>query len=154
MGDPHSVLEEAVGKASVTRAVIVDPDAIAGLPKILAALGRASACQLVADPNTMDAAGRRALAVLHGAHIRTEAPILLRETPRLKPRVETAREVGARLKASNALPIAVGAGVINDVTKYAAETAGLPYVSVATAASMDGYAASGAAMLDGGFKRT
>ena len=32
--------------------------------------------------------------------------------------------------------------------------AGLPYVSVATAASMDGYAASGAAMLDGGFKRT
>jgi len=154
MGDPHSVLEEAVGKASVTRAVIVDPDAIAGLPKILAALGRASACQLVADPNTMDAAGRRALALLHGANIRTEAPILLRETPRLKPRVETAREVGARLKASNALPIAVGAGVINDVTKYAAETAGLPYVSVATAASMDGYAASGAAMLDGGFKRT
>src|SRR6185437_16074258 len=36
----------------------------------------------------------------------------------------------------------------------AAELAGRAYVSVATAASMDGYAASGAAMLDGGFKRT
>ncbi|MEO6748342.1 MAG: iron-containing alcohol dehydrogenase, partial [Casimicrobiaceae bacterium] len=53
-----------------------------------------------------------------------------------------------------ALPIAVGSGVINDLTKYAAELAGRAYVSVATAASMDGYAASGAAMLDAGFKRT
>ncbi len=52
------------------------------------------------------------------------------------------------------MPIAVGAGVINDVTKYAAGQAGIPYVCVATAASMDGFAASGAAMLDGGFKRT
>jgi glycerol-1-phosphate dehydrogenase [NAD(P)+] len=52
------------------------------------------------------------------------------------------------------LPVAVGAGVISDVTKYAAEVAGLPYLCIATAASMDGYAASGAALLDGGFKRT
>jgi glycerol-1-phosphate dehydrogenase [NAD(P)+] len=72
----------------------------------------------------------------------------------VKPRADTARDVAAQLAASGALPIAVGAGVINDVTKYAAEVAQTPYVCVATAASMDGYAASGAAMLDGGFKRT
>jgi glycerol-1-phosphate dehydrogenase [NAD(P)+] len=72
----------------------------------------------------------------------------------VKPRVETARDVGARLRAEAMLPIAVGAGVINDVTKCAAELAGVPYISVVTAASMDGYAASGGSMLDGGFKRT
>src|SRR6185369_7454281 len=35
-----------------------------------------------------------------------------------------------------------------------AELAGMPYVCVPTAASMDGYAASGAALRDDGFKRT
>jgi glycerol-1-phosphate dehydrogenase [NAD(P)+] len=53
-----------------------------------------------------------------------------------------------------ALPLAVGAGVISDVTKCAAGIAGIAYASLATAASMDGYAGSGAAMLDDGFKRT
>jgi glycerol-1-phosphate dehydrogenase [NAD(P)+] len=102
----------------------------------------------------MAAAGHRVLRVLRSANIATEEPIVLAETPRLKPRAETARDVGSRLKATAALPIAVGAGVINDVAKYAAHVAGVPYASVPTAASMDGYAASGAAMLDGGFKRT
>ena len=62
--------------------------------------------------------------------------------------------VAARFANADALPIAVGAGVISDVTKCAAGIAGIPYASVATAASMDGYAASGAAMLEDGFKRT
>ena len=154
MGDAGSVLEQAVKGASVTRSVVVDRHAIAHLPQMLAALGQVRACQVVADPSTMEAAGRRVLAVLRADGVATEAPIVLDEHPRLKPHVDRARDVAVRLKTADALPIAVGAGVINDVTKYAAEIAGLPYVSVATAASMDGYAASGAAMLDGGFKRT
>jgi glycerol-1-phosphate dehydrogenase [NAD(P)+] len=154
MRDSETVLEQAVRSASVTRSVVVDPDAITRLPHVLRALGYTGACQLVADPDTMAAAGNRVLAVLRSANIATEEPIVLAEMPRPKPRGETARDVGSHLKTTGALPIAVGAGVINDITKYAAELASLPYVSVATAASMDGYAASGAAMLDGGFKRT
>ncbi|HEY3177506.1 MAG TPA: sn-glycerol-1-phosphate dehydrogenase [Casimicrobiaceae bacterium] len=154
MRESETVLEHAVRSASVTRSVVVDPDAITRLPHVLRSLGYTGACQLVADPDTMAAAGNRVLTVLRSAGIATEEPIALAEIPRLKPRAETARDVGARLKAKRALPIAVGAGVINDVTKYAAHVAGLPYVSVPTAASMDGYAASGAAMLEGGFKRT
>jgi glycerol-1-phosphate dehydrogenase [NAD(P)+] len=52
------------------------------------------------------------------------------------------------------LPVAVGAGSINDLTKRAAHEAGLPYVAVATAASMDGYTASGAALVHEGIKQT
>src|SRR2546422_991202 len=59
-------------------------------------------------------------------------------------------QLGERL----ALPIAVGWGVVNDLVKYAAAQARTSYVSVPTAASMDGYAASGAALREGGFKRT
>src|SRR5215211_3001526 len=71
-----------------------------------------------------------------------------------QPSAETARALAATIKSGAALPIAVGAGVINDLVKYAAELAGMPYVCVPTAASMDGYAASGAALRDDGFKRT
>lgn len=151
---PATVLQQAVARASVTRAVVVDAGAIEQLPRVLAAIGYTGACRIVADPDTMNAAGHRTLAVLRAAGIATDEPIVLAETPRLKPRVQTARETAERLATTDALPIAVGSGVINDLTKYAAELAGRAYVSVATAASMDGYAASGAAMLDAGFKRT
>jgi len=152
--DARDALQRAVEHASVTRAVVVDRDAIARLPQLLAALAPARACQLIVDPHTLDAAGVRTLAVLRAAGIATEEPIVLDEAPRVKPRVETARSIAECLAATRALPIAVGAGVISDLTKYAAEVVGTPYVCVATAASMDGYAASGAALLDIGFKRT
>ena len=154
MEDPESARERAVRSAAITRAVVVDRGAIAQLPRVLDEIGHASACRIVADMNTMAAAGDRAAAALTSAGIAIEEPIVLSESPRLKPRVETAREVARHLATTGALPIAVGSGVINDLTKYAAELTQLPYISVATAASMDGYAASGAALLDGGFKRT
>lgn len=152
--DPSAVLADAVRRASVTRAVLIDPGALTRLPQVIGALGDTRPVQVVADPNTMEAAGHAAMAALRAAGCATAPPIVLDESPRVKPRVETAQAVAARLAAAGALPVAVGAGVINDVTKYAAELAHRPYVSVATAASMDGYAASGAAMLDAGFKRT
>lgn len=152
--DAKALLDAAVRRASVTRAVDVDPGAISRLPDMLARLGQARTCRIVADPNTMAAAGERTLATLRAANIATEDPIVVDESPRVKPRAEIARDVGARLRGEAILPIAVGAGVVNDITKYAAEVAGVPYVSVVTAASMDGYAASGASMLEGGFKRT
>jgi len=152
--DANALLQHAVTRAAVTRAVIVDADAIARLPALLETLGEQRACQLVVDPNTLAAAGWRVDAVLRAAGIAVLPPIVLDERPRLKPRVVLARDVAARLASTQALPLAVGAGVISDITKYAAQAAGLPYACIATAASMDGYAASGAALLDGGFKRT
>ena len=154
MREAPTVLQQAVERAAVTRTVIVDPDAIARLPQMLEGLGARRRCQLIADPHTLEAAGERAQAVLRSAGLAVNAPIVLDEAPRLKPRVEMARTVAEHLRQTHALPVAVGAGVISDLTKYAAEVAGLAYVCVATAASMDGYAASGAALLDGGFKRT
>jgi len=48
----------------------------------------------------------------------------------------------------------VGSGSINDLTKRAAHETHLPYIAVATAASMDGYTASGAALIHEGVKQT
>lgn len=138
----------------MTRDVVVDRGALSGLPAMLSRLGQFGRVQIVADQNTMAAAGRQATEVLRSSGVAVEDPVVLTELPRMKPRAETASAVSGRLADSGALPISIGSGVLNDITKYASEVAGLPYVSIATAASMDGYAASGAAMLEGGFKRT
>ena len=152
--DTHAVLDRAVRSASVTRAVAVARGAIGQLPRLLSQPNAAGACLIVADPATLHAAGHAAIAALRGAGIAVSEPIILDEAPRVKPRIELARDLAARFAQTNALPIAVGAGVISDVTKCAAGIAGIAYASLATAASMDGYAGSGAAMLDEGFKRT
>lgn len=146
-------LQRAVERAAVTKAVIVERGALLAVPDAIRAAGLLGACQIVADANTMAAAGAQALAALQASGLTTREPIVLGERPRLKPRAETSRELIGAL-TGDVIPVAVGSGVLNDVTKYAAELAGSPYVSVATAASMDGYAASGGAMLDRGFKRT
>jgi glycerol-1-phosphate dehydrogenase [NAD(P)+] len=52
------------------------------------------------------------------------------------------------------VPIAVGAGAINDLVKLAAHRCGRPYLVVATAASMDGYTAYGASITYRGSKQT
>lgn len=147
-------LQRALAHATVTRSVDVDVGALARLPAAIATLAHARRVVIVADPNTMAAAGQRALAVLTAAGFDVQAPIVLDESPRVKPRADVANRVGDQLKEGFLLPLAVGSGVVNDVTKFAASIAGTPYVCVATAASMDGYAASGAALLDDGFKRT
>ena len=50
--------------------------------------------------------------------------------------------------------VAVGSGVITDITRYAADVEGRDFVSVPTAASMDGYASGVAALQIAGVKVT
>jgi glycerol-1-phosphate dehydrogenase [NAD(P)+] len=50
--------------------------------------------------------------------------------------------------------VAVGSGTINDLVKLSAHHCGRPYMSVATAASMDGYTAFGASITKDGYKQT
>ncbi len=52
------------------------------------------------------------------------------------------------------LLVAAGAGTVHDITRYIAAKRGIPFVSIPTAASVDGFAASVAAMTLGGFKVT
>lgn len=66
--------------------------------------------------------------------------------------IETVTDRLAGDSKSNA--IAVGAGTINDTVKMATFKLERPYVSVATAASMNGYTSAIAAVLSRGVKRT
>ena len=50
--------------------------------------------------------------------------------------------------------IAVGSGVVNDITRYASAVKGIPFATVGIAPSMDGYISGGSALIYNGFKLT
>jgi glycerol-1-phosphate dehydrogenase [NAD(P)+] len=152
--DAEDRLLSALPAAATTRDLVIAVGGLAALPAVLRRVAVGRRLVVVADDSTWRAAGERAASLLAAEKFVTVEPVRLAGRPRVKPDAAIARELGRALKDNGALPLAVGAGVINDLVKYAAELAGTAYVSVPTAASMDGYAASGAALRDGGFKRT
>ncbi|WP_136644343.1 sn-glycerol-1-phosphate dehydrogenase [Tabrizicola sp. YIM 78059] len=107
---------------------------------------------LMADDRGWGAAGEAVEAAFAAAGIPTRRHVIP-AIPRPKPTVDLADSLRAVLQPGET-PVAVGSGVMNDVVKHAAFTAGIPYMCVATAASMDGYTSAGAPLSEKGFKKT
>jgi glycerol-1-phosphate dehydrogenase [NAD(P)+] len=154
MSTQREILASALRDAHVTRDVEVGVDVLAALPALALRHAGGSPLLVVADDNTWSAAGASVFEHFAAAGLHCAEPLILRETPRVKPETGAAKDIANHLRAAGCVAVAVGSGVINDLVKYASALNGRPYLCVATAASMDGYAASGAALLDGGFKRT
>lgn len=137
-GRPHRCPIEAV---SVGAGVIAELDDLAE---------QDAHVLLVADENTYAAAGAQVEAAL-GA--RVGARVIFPGKPLL---ILDERAI-ARVRASLAgitLVVGIGSGVIQDLCKYISFFEKIPYIIVATAPSMDGYASSGAAMILSGMKET
>jgi glycerol-1-phosphate dehydrogenase [NAD(P)+] len=107
---------------------------------------------LMADERGWGAAGPAVEAALTAAGIATRRHVIPAR-PRPKPTVDLADALRADLRPGET-PVAIGSGVMNDVVKHAAYTAGISYFCVATAASMDGYTSAGAPLSEKGFKKT
>lgn len=109
---------------------------------------------LVMDANTEEAIGGRAAEGLRAAGL--EARVLSFSQRRgLAADGEAVAATRARLRAERPDGlVSVGSGVLTDVTRYAAQLEDRDFVCVPTAASMDGYASSVAAMEMGGVKQT
>lgn len=109
---------------------------------------RWSGALLVMDPNTRQAAGADVARELSQAGVDVHELVFEQREGLLAGRDEV-RRVRERIADGRAL-IAVGSGVITDIVRYAAHQADREFLSVPTAASMDGYASSMAALeLDG-----
>jgi glycerol-1-phosphate dehydrogenase [NAD(P)+] len=109
---------------------------------------------VVADENTFQVAGSRVQERLQAARADLREPYVFAGKPVLNAEYEHIEMLTAALKPHEAIPIAVGSGSLNDIVKRAAHECGRPYMSVATAASMDGYSAFGAAITKDGYKQT
>jgi glycerol-1-phosphate dehydrogenase [NAD(P)+] len=109
---------------------------------------------LVMDANTEQAAGRRVARELEEAAVGV-AELCFPDRSGLAADENAVAAARGRLRGESFdAVVAVGSGVLTDVTRYAAHLEDRDFVSVPTAASMDGYASSVAAMEFDGVKVT
>ena len=121
--------------------VSIGKGAIADLPRFARELGFTS-LYLVSDPITYEIAGRRCLEVLAEAGVRSEIRVL----HHTDFDEATVGELLIHLPKDCDLLVAVGTGAINDMTRFFSFRVGRPFFTVATAAPMDGFASSIAAL--------
>jgi len=108
---------------------------------------------LIADKNTYPAAGEAVQALFEKHSI--EHKVFIFEDEEVIPAdYEYVELVKKQLKHNDYVPVAIGSGTINDLVKRAAFEEERTYMVVATAPSVDGYTAYGAAINVDGFKMT
>jgi len=147
-------IDAALAHATETHAVVIGAGVLSQVGSLLFQHFPGRTALVVADTVTFDVAGRSVMDSLAAAGIATEAPFIFPGRPILEATYDHAVHLRAVLTATDAIAVAVGSGTINDLTKLASHLAGRQYLAVATAASMDGYAASGAPLKRDGFKET
>lgn len=145
-------LNEALAAAKDTRALEIGGNILHRTQEIFRQQFGDLPAVIVADTNTFEAAGRTVLDALQRNNQAIE-PFIYSD-PNLYAEHKFVAELVESLKEHDAIPIAVGSGTINDLTKLAAHEVGRPYMCAGTAASMDGYTAFGASITENGSKQT
>ncbi|MDK2896475.1 MAG: glycerol-phosphate dehydrogenase [Candidatus Atribacteria bacterium] len=139
-----------------TKRTLLGKEVLPQIPSVIQEINLGKKALLVYDQNTYQAAGKMVEEILKESHY-SVIPCLLtpqEESAYLEPDEEARSQVGSFLSYQPDFLLAVGSGVINDLTKFVAHRVNLPYAVVGTAPSMDGYPSPGAPMLVGGYKLT
>ena len=148
------MIDKALERATDTKACVIGD----GVLSQTAALFKeqfpdADRAIVVCDPRTRAAAGERVESLLKDAGIGVCEYVLEPGGKTFHADYHYAAEVREAIKAAGVekngrkiVPVAVGSGVVNDLTKLASGEIGIPYMVCATAASVDGYSSFGAAI--------
>ncbi len=110
------------------------------IPEYLGKRNFGKKCLIVADNNTWHAAGEQVAEILRKSKFSVELCILSeRINERIEADEQSVGQVVMSLDSESDFLVACGSGVINDITRVVAHVTGKPFISVGTAASMDGY---------------
>jgi len=121
------------------------------IPDYIRKRGLGTNCVLVADDNTYRVAGAEVEKALLEAGF-TVVPCVIHREHDMLPDDLSCGEVLLSITRETEFLIAVGSGTVTDTTRINAERTKLPFVSVGTAPSMDGYASAVAPLLHRGLK--
>ncbi len=146
-------LADALRAARETRCLELGEGVLARTPRVFREQFGERPAVIVADTNTFAAAGAKVQETLAGARHPTLEPFIFKSAG-LYAEHGFVADLESALRRHEAIPIAVGSGTINDLTKLAAHRVGRAYLCVGTAASMDGYTAFGASITHQGSKQT
>ena len=137
-----------VHKTSV-KEVVSEPGAVEKISEFIK-LFNSSKPFILADSNTYKAAGERVSRILNNDGISYSEYVFGSGT--VKPDEKSVGSVMMHYDSDCDLIIAVGSGVINDTGKILSKLTKNPYIIVATAPSMDGYASATSSMDVDGLK--
>ena len=146
-------IEEALERARDTKALEFGVGCMKKVPDMYKKLFPGKKAIVVADNNTFKAAGQTVDTYLRESGLDVETPFIF-EDPELFAEWKYIEQLEAYLKERDVIAVAVGSGVINDLTKLVSHHLGRRYIIVGTAASMDGYTAYGASITYEGNKQT
>ncbi|MBZ4665150.1 sn-glycerol-1-phosphate dehydrogenase [Mahella sp.] len=154
----------------------VESGAINHLPDVCRKLFASGNALLVADDNTYKVAGARVYEALINHGFNADICMLKRPSIGYDADETSAAQAGisspwepadaiatdersivrimVALKPDTAFLLAVGSGTINDLVRFVSSRTGIPYISIPTAPSVDGYASTVVPLLMDGFKRT
>lgn len=152
----RELLQNALQYATSTKELVSEPGALEQLPRLIQRQFDVNDTFVpVADENTWKAAGERTLGVLTRAGFNISKPFLFPGEPILEAQYSYAEQLGDHFRSiPQGIPVAIGGGTINDLVKMGSHLAHRRYICIATACSVDGYAADGAALLTEGAKIT
>lgn len=148
-----SKIKDALAAASETKALRIGWGILTQVPAIFVEQFPNKNAVVIADTITDKVAGESVYQLLAKAGIAQLEPFIYTD-PHLYAEYAFVDQLVSFLKTNDAIPIAVGSGTINDLTKLAAHLTNRQYLCVATAASMDGYTAFGASITANGAKQT
>jgi len=152
-GEFERVVKPAIAQSQTIRELLIEQGALAQAGAVARRHFVGDKVVVFADDAGSAAAGQRVVQNLEAAGFSVSSHVIAAQ-PLPKPTITQADGFRALLTTPGVIPVALGSGVINDLVKYAARCADIPYFSIATAASMDGYASAGAPLIREGFKIT
>ena len=136
------------------RDVIYSEDSINRIPELLLRYTSGRTINVIADKRTYEVAGKAVERKLDAGALKTHRYVIP-DPPQRDPVCDevTREKIEQALVKPCDLLIAVGSGVVNDLCKWISTETGVPYIAVATAASMNGYASQNIAPTIKGVKR-
>jgi glycerol-1-phosphate dehydrogenase [NAD(P)+] len=148
-----SKVANALKSASETKALIIGRGVVKQTFQLFKEQFPTKKAIIIADTTTYNIAGASIVKQFESNDIAQESAFIYTDQD-IYAAYKYVEELVQALKHHDAIPVAVGSGTINDLTKLAAHLTDRPYMCVATAASMDGYTAFGASITADGAKQT
>lgn len=148
-------IERALERTTDTKECLIGAGVVSRSAELFVkSFGAAAKAVVIADTNTWAVAGQQVQASLDAAGVASYEPYIFADE-HFYAEWKFVEQLKAHLEGlEDAIAIAVGSGVINDLTKYVSGVLGRKYMCVGTAASMDGFTAYGASITKDGNKQT
>lgn len=138
-------VEYALAHATETKALRIGAGILPQTGELFKELFPGCRAIVIADPTTFKVAGSDVQKSLAAAGVALDEPHIF-TAPDLHAEWTFVEELDAVLKNTDAIPVAVDSGTINDLTKLCSHHNNRRYMVVGTAASMDGYTSYGASI--------